>query len=30
MVFTLLEVLAILTFIFTVLSYLNDLYNKKK
>ena len=30
MVFTLLEVLGILTFIFMVLSYLNDLYNKKK
>ena len=30
MEFTLLEVLGILTFIFMVLSYLNDLYNKKK
>ncbi len=30
MVFTLMEVLGILTFIFLVLSYLNDLYNKKK
>ncbi len=30
MVFTLMEVLGILTFIFIVLSYLNDLYNKKK
>ncbi len=30
MVFTLIEVLAILTFTFVVLSYINDLYNKKK
>ena len=30
MEFTLLEVLAMLSFIFMVLSYLNDLYNKKK
>ena len=30
MVFTLLEVLGILTFFLMVLSYLNDLYNKKK
>ena len=30
MVFTLMEVLGILTFIFIVLSYLNYLYNKKK
>ena len=29
MVFTLLEVLAILTFIFVVLTYINDIYKKK-
>ena len=30
MEFTLMEVLGILTFIFLVLNYLNDLYNNKK
>ena len=29
MVFTLLEVLAILTFIFVVLTYINDIHKKK-
>ena len=30
MVFTLMEVLGIITLIFTILAYINDLYNKKK
>ncbi len=30
MVFTLMEVLGIITLIFIILAYINDLYNKKK
>ena len=30
MVFTLMEVLGIIMLIFTILAYINDLYNKKK
>ena len=30
MVFTLMEVLSIITLIFIILAYINDLYNKKK
>ena len=30
MVFTLMEVLGIITLIFVILAYINDLYNKKK
>jgi len=30
MVFTLMEVIGIITLIFVILAYINDLYNKKK
>ena len=30
MVFTLMEVIGIITLIFIILAYINDLYNKKK